>query len=385
MTPGIAHIASGLAHALYRLCRVFPVRKRIVCLSRQQNGSTADFSLLRSCVEKEHPDWNVIILAKTLDSMASYAPHMLKQIYYLATSEMVVLDSYCIVVSLLGRRIKAPVLQMWHALGNMKKFGYMTLDTPEGRSTSEAKLWHMHEGYDSVLVSSMSFADDLAAGFNVPTSLLYEAPLPRVDLLIDPQARSRNRQRVFEALPQLSNGKKTIVYCPTFRREPAPNEKQAMKALIDAVDFQRYNLIFKRHPVSTQVIDDPRVIQDYPRGIDPLYAADYAISDYSTVIYEAGLLGIPVFLYAYDWNTYHAKRSLNIDIEHDVPTLFTSDARAILSAIENDDFDAQAYSAFIRNNIALPAHGSCTERIVKHIWDMMRNGKTAPDEHATIR
>lgn len=61
----------------------------------------------------------------------------------------------------------------------MKKFGYATLDTPEGHSSETARLMHMHEGYDAVAVSSLNFRDDLAAGFNVDPSIVFEAPLPR--------------------------------------------------------------------------------------------------------------------------------------------------------------------------------------------------------------
>lgn len=366
-------IATALIVLWYRICSLFPTHERIVCLSRQQNGTTQDFELLRRYFAEHHPDWEMTVLAKTLDNPIMYLFHMIRQIAVIATSRMVVLDSYCIVVSLLGSRIKAPVLQMWHALGNMKKFGYMTLDTPEGRSSETARLLHMHEGYDSVLVSSLSFADDLAAGFNVPVSMLYEAPLPRVDLLIDPNIRQQERTRILHALPQLQNGKQNIVYCPTFRRTPAPNENEAMRALLDAIDFNRYNFIFKRHPVSTQIIDDERVIQDYSADIDPLYIADYAISDYSTVIYEAGLLDIPIYLYAYDWDTYASRRSLNIDLERDVPTLFTDNPIAIMRAIDNNQFDTEAYRHFVEDNVAVPKDTSCTERIVNHIFDMMNN------------
>lgn len=76
-----------------------------------------------------------------------------------------------------------------------------------------------------------------------------------------------------------------------------------------------------------------------------LFVADYVISDYSTVIYEAGLLDLPVFLYAYDWPDYSKKRSLYIDPKRDIPTLFTDDAEAIVRAIEHDDFDHAAYQA----------------------------------------
>lgn len=369
----LVYIATAVIVLWYRICSLFPTRKRIVCLSRQQNGTTQDFELLRDYFAKHNPDWDVTVLAKTLDNPAAYLFHMIRQVVLIATSRMVVLDSYCIVVSLLRNRIKAPVLQMWHALGNMKKFGYMTLDTPEGRSSETARLLHMHEGYDSVLVSSMSFADDLAAGFNVPVSILYEAPLPRVDLFTDLRIRQRERKRVIQAIPQLANGKKNIVYCPTFRRMPAPNEDEAMRALLGAVDFDHYNFIFKRHPVSTQIISDKRIIQDYPADVDPLYVADYAISDYSTVIYEAGLLDVPIYLYAYDWDTYSNRRSLNIDLEREVPTLFTDNPTVIMDAIDNNRFDAARYRAFVNANVAVPKYTSCTERIVNHIFDMMDN------------
>ena len=174
----------------------------------------------------------------------------------MATSRAIILDSYCIAVSLLGERIKAPVVQIWHALGNMKKFGYAALDTPEGHSSETARLMHMHEGYDAVAVSSLNFRDDLAAGFNVDPSIVFEAPLPRVDLLRDPQFRSEQRDAFLQDHPEMA-GKKTIVYCPTFRKTPAPNEKEAMRSLLSAVDFDRFNFVYMPHPVSRQALDDP--------------------------------------------------------------------------------------------------------------------------------
>ncbi len=82
-------------------------------------------------------------------------------------------------------------------------------------------------------------------------------------------------------------------------------------------------------------------------------------------------LDLPVFLYAYDWPDYSRKRSLYIDPKRDIPTLFTDDAEAIVRAIEHDDFDHAAYQAFIRRNVAIPEHGSCTARVVEHVFDLI--------------
>ena len=371
MLKAFVRIGTALLYALYSIARVLPgKREQFVCISRQSNTAPTDFRLISEFMSSHHPEYRVVILAKELHNPVPYAFHMLRQVCTIARSQAAILDSYCIAVSLLNKRIKAPVIQMWHAMGNMKKFGYTSIGGGEGRSLELAQTMHMHEGYDSVLISSMSFIDDYVAGFKITPEIVYEAPLPRTDLLIDPANRAAQRGRILERFPELAE-RRNIVYCPTFRRTPAPNEKEAMRALVDAVDFDRYNLIYKPHPVSTQRIEDERVLQDYPKDLDMLYVADYVISDYSTVIYEAGLLDVPVYLYAYDWDTYSGRRGLNIDIEHDVPTLFTASAEEILQAIEHDEFDHEVYQAFTRDNIAIHPSTTCTERIINHVLEMI--------------
>lgn len=359
-------VVATLLKLLYHLCALFPARNRWALISRQSDQTPLDFSLISDWCAQQQPPIQAVTLAKQLHNPLAYIPEVFRQVFYIATSKAVVLDSYCIVVSLLGDTIKAPVVQIWHAVGNMKKFGFTALDSDEGRNPETARLMRMHKGYNAIAVSSMTFRGDFAAGFDVDPALLFEAPLPRTDLLTNLQSRRRNRTAVIDTHPQLQ-GKKTIVYCPTFRKVPAPNTDAAMAALIDAVDFTRYNLVYKPHPVSTQTINDSRVLTIRGNDPDPLFAADYVISDYSTVIYEAGLLDVPVYLYAYDWNTYSQKRGMNIDLEHDVPTLFTDDAKAIIQAIESDDFNHEAYRVFTRKNVAIPSEETCTQHLCKQI------------------
>ncbi|WP_338323265.1 CDP-glycerol glycerophosphotransferase family protein [Bifidobacterium catulorum] len=354
----------------YRLFLLLPKHRRIICLSRESNHPPVDFRLIQRYMAINNPDYRVKILAKRLDDPVTYCIHMIRQLYYIATSRAVVLDTYAIIVSMLAGQIRIPVIQMWHALGNMKKFGYTALDDNEGRGAQTATLMRMHQGYSSVLISSKSFIDDYAAGFGIDKSRIIEAPLPRTDLLTSPAYRNSQRARIIRLFPELGR-KKNIVYCPTFRRRPPSNQAAAAKSLVEAIDFERYNLIIKKHPLDTLHFDDPRVFQTYPSRMDMLFIADYVISDYSTVIYEAGLLDVPVFLYGYDWEEYSRRRSLYIDPRHDVPTLFTGDAHRLFEAIDHDEFDRDAFSAFIRRNVALPRDASCTQQVVEHILGMI--------------
>lgn len=349
-------------------------KNQIVCLSRQSDSAPLDFFLLNKEIARTHPDYQVIILAKTISNPLQYAFHMLRQTATIARSKAVVLDSYCIVVSLLRSTIQAPVIQIWHAMGNMKRFGYATLDLPEGRSSEVARLMHMHEGYDSLVISSKSFVDDYVAGFHANPSIIFECPLPKADLLVSEQNRSSRRAEIIATYPHL--GEKTnIVYCPTFRKPITAQDRGALSDLANAIDFDRYNLIYKRHPVSKLPFDDPRVFQDYDPGFDMLYVADCVISDYSTVIYEAGLMGIPVYLYIYDWSTYRDRRGINLDFEKDIPAPKAKEASELVRMIEDKDFDPAAYAKFIQRNISLPESQTCSEKLVEHIFELVESSK----------
>lgn len=363
----IISLAAGFLAAVYYLCRLFPTRHRIVCITRKEGAVPIDFTLIRDWFAANEPDWDVAILTKSTNDPASYFFELLRETYYIATSRAVIIERICIAVSLLGDRIAAPVIQIWHAVGNMKKFGYTVMDTPEGHSAEMMELTRMHTGYDAVAISSLDFREQFAAGFNVDPAIIFEAPLPRVDLLRDPDHRARQRRALLDVYPPLDDGRPIIVYAPTYRKDIPACQPAAMDRLLEAVDSNRYHLVFKPHPLSRLVLDDPRVTTIAGSDPDALYAADFVISDYSTVIYEAGLLDVPVYLYAYDWDSYNEKRGFNFDIAHEVPTLFTDDIGAIMDAIDRGQFDREAYGRFMARNVALPEAGSCTEQLCRKI------------------
>ncbi len=413
--------------AFYQLCAwILPKRKQILFLSRQANLEPFDFALLREEIEKRGNGYRAVSLCKQLSNCVTYLPHLLKQIIYLATSSAVVLDSYSLAVSLLADDLKIPVLQIWHGVGNMKKFGYTALDTSEGNSRRIAELMRMHAGYDSVLVSSLSFAPDFAKGLGVPESLMFECPLPRCDVLRDRVGQARDR----EFLHQLSGGRPVVVYAPTFRRSKpgstssAQTDTVAMCSLFTALLERGFAIAYRPHPITSPVnpsaknpnpksphidvesgvnattattiissentptielneliADNPYVLTDFsncPPGFNLVRAADALVSDYSTIIYEAGLASIPVYLYGYDWKQYQQQRGLYIDPSRDVPTVFSSNPQVIADAIANNTCDLEEFFAFIHRNVSMPQVGTCTCKAVDHLFELIDRGKTRP-------
>ncbi len=355
---------------IYAFLKLLKTKNKITFISRQGNSPSIDFEILSKRIKDKYPDYQVVMLTKKLDNKIAYMFHMLVQMYHVATSKIVILDSYCIVVSVLKHKKSLKVIQMWHAVGSMKKFGYAMLGKEEGNDKDIARIMCMHKNYDYILISSKNFMKDYLEGFHCDENQVLEIPLPRVDWLLDEKYRNRKKQELLKKFPAL-RGKKNILYCSTFRKH-ASNSVEHIDKLVECIDFNKYNLLYKPHPLNTIKPTDSRIIQSFQNTYEALMVADYVICDYSSIIYEVGLLKIPIYLYAYDWEEYKTKRELNFDLQKEVPTLFTDNPKIIMDAIENDRFDFDGYQRFVEKNIHIPKDG-CTNEILKLIEKILTN------------
>ena len=116
----------------------------------------------------------------------------------MATSKAVILDSYCILASVLKHRKSLLIIQMWHSVGTMKKFGYSILDKPEGSSSKIAHLMKMHRGYSYVFCAGEGYVEHIAEGFNISKDIIRIFPLPRVELLQNREYIEQKRKEIFE-------------------------------------------------------------------------------------------------------------------------------------------------------------------------------------------
>lgn len=377
----ILKIGLGFYSLVYSILKLFPTRDKIVFLSRQSDEPSRDFQMIERKINELHPDYITVMLTKKIDGGISrkigYCLHMLRQCWHLATSKAVILDSYSIMTSCLKHKKSLLVIQIWHSVGTMKQFGYSTLDKPEGSSSKVARAMKMHRNYDYIFASSEAYKPHLAAGFDADPSIIKTLALPRVELLKSKEYGEKKRAEISAKYPDLDNGRKNIVYCPTFRREE--NEKEEFKIkvneLIGALGSGEYNLILKLHPLSDIDQDafstSPFIIYDtYFTTFDMLFKADIVISDYSCVIYEAALLDAPLFFYAYDYDEYTSKCGLYIDYKKEMPGPICSDANELAKAIAAP-YDMDRLKHFCDKYVSPENHDE-TESIVKFIFDHLK-------------
>ncbi len=362
----VLKIAVFVMRMIYVPLKCLPTQKKVTFLSRQSDKPSIDFCLLADAIKEKHPDCRVVVIAKKLKNPVTYLFSILQQMYHIATSKTVILDSYNIPVSVLNHKKSLCVIQIWHAIGSMKHFGYDMLDKKEGNSSEVAEIMCMHRNYTHILISSYHFIKDFLTGFRADASIIKEIPLPKADCLTSKEYKEEKRRVLFEKYPVLKE-KKNILYCPTFRKQASKLNEVKINELVNKVDYDKYNFIYCPHPISKVLVDNPRVMTVEESTFDMLFVSDYVISDYSSVIYEAGLVGLPVYLYAYDWDVYKEKRTFNIDLQKEVPTIFTADSDKILHAIETEEFDKESYDAFIDRNVKMPKDSTCCEEILKLI------------------
>lgn len=367
------YVFKFLLNIVYLPFKLLPVKKDlIVFMSRQSNKVSLDFKLLGDKLEK---NYKVVYLCKTLDGKeksnlidrVKYGLYMFKQMFYLARTRVCIIDTYIPTISILKHKKSLNVIQMWHSIGTLKKCGYEILDTEEGNKSSIAKAMNMHKNYDYVLVASKSYEKDLINGFNCSKDCIKILTLPRVDLLMDKKYEKDIKNKIFNKYPKLKE-KENIVYCPTFRKNE--NEfKDKLNELINAFDFSKYNLIVKLHPLSKITIDNNNVIFDKSFStFDMLFIANKVISDYSCVIYEAGVRNIPLYFYNFDFSNYENNRGLTIDYNN-LPGYKCNNAKELVKSLEKK-YDMDYLIMYINKYVSNTT--KCTEKICDFINELMK-------------
>lgn len=339
------------ANIMFALLKLLPVKNKITFISRQADNKTEDMELLESALCEKEPNVELVFLCKKIGTgiggKISYCFHMLSQMYHIATSKIVVLDSYCICVSVLKQRGSLVVIQMWHALGSLKKFGLSIVGNGEGSDKSIADAFAMHKNYTYVLTSGEACKKHFAEAFGYEEESMVVMSLPRVDKLTDEILKKEVCERIYDEYPDFKN-KKVVVYAPTFRRDRDISAE--IFVLAECFDRNEYAFVLKKHPLMN-VENVGCIVDDKFTTIEMMYAADYVICDYSAVVYEAAVMRKPLFFYTFDYESYGVDRDFYIDYMSEMPGVISGDAERIADAVIHRDYDLNEVEEFSRKYV----------------------------------
>ncbi len=316
---------------------------KIVFLSRQSNDIPEDYQLLMEQINKVNIDLDkklqIYISCRETTLSLGYFFHILKELRQLASARVVILDGYSFSVSNFNHKEELKVFQLWHSMGSFKKFGKQILEQKEGRKNYLSKTLKMHKGYDYVFASSNTYKNNLASGFGISPNKVYIYSLPRVDNILKIE---ENRTYLLNKYPILKNTRKNILYAPTFRVNNS-DILTRITELSNAINWSQYNLIIQLHPVENEAVrrnlkqklDNLGILCDIKEPTTKLLSVvDVIVSDYSCIIYEAAIIGVPIFLFTPDLEVYKKNRGFSIDFDETFKGYYFLTAKKLLENID---------------------------------------------------
>lgn len=365
----ILYIIKGHFIIIYFFIKLFTKQKKqVYLLSRQFNNPSINYQIIIDELKKDNIPYkvkckkisssindsmrtqghysNTFNLIKkvfsNLKSTLSYYFSLYDQMVSIASSKVIIVDGYNLPVSLLKHKKGTKVIQMWHALGAIKKFGYQSIGKVDGINPTVARILKMHANYDYVISGSEGMNKYFAEAFNVPIEKVLAIGTPSIEFLKNKD--NKITKKIKEKYPALKN-KINVLYSPTFRNEKNYNYEE----LINNTDFTKVNLIITNHFKVEERATDPRVINinsNEFQTFDILKIVDYVITDYSALMIDAAVINKKILLYVYDYDEYKKNNGVNLDLLNDFPTIAYQDAKKLMNVINKNKYDIKAYHEF---------------------------------------
>ncbi|MDL5039894.1 CDP-glycerol glycerophosphotransferase family protein [Heyndrickxia coagulans] len=349
-----------LVRIAYRLCCLLPYRPdKITFASYRTDRLEGNLAGLYTELKKSYPGMRYIFLFKKMNATKtgklSYVLHMLRACRHIATSAYFIIDDYYFPLYLIKRIRDTEVIQLWHAAGAFKKFGYSTAGKSFGPSEAYTKHVPIHSNYSKVVVSSSEVIPFYAEAFRMPEEDIVPLGLPRTDVLFRKENGLRARQKLFSRYPEL-RGKKLILYAPTFRGKSHGNTKtdigpnfSAMKKRLGA----KYALIVKLHPYLPTATPARPELSGFVYQLDEdfsteeiLLLSDFLITDYSSIIFDYSLLNRPIAFFAKDLDAYEQERGFYYDFGSFVPGPVFDRTESLAQWIQNGPYDLEKVQQF---------------------------------------
>ncbi len=361
-------IGKCILNIIYFFIKIFPTKNRITFISRQSNIKTLDFTLLEEELKKLSKNIDIVILCKKLNkglkAKICYALYMFKMMYYIATSKVCIIDGYCIPISILKHKKRLIIIQIWHASGAIKKFGYQILGKNEGSSKEMAKLMCMHKNYSYLLAPSSITKNIYSQAFNIEKDKILIIGMPRLDYIQNNDEIIKNK--FYSQYPNFKD-KENILYIPTFRKDSNINLDEILNSKLDE---SKYNLIIRLHPLDKTYVNEKYLVDKEYNTYDLLKICDYIITDYSATLIEASLLEKPIFLYLYDYEKYNDNRGLNINIKKELSSFTARNFNDIVDKIEKKDYNINQIKNFRKKYIEVGNNN--TNKLANFIINTMK-------------
>ncbi len=295
-----------------------------------------------------------------------------------ATSKVIILDEFTPQIHYIDLKPETKLIQLWHACGAFKTFGFTRLSKPKGSPQPTRN----HRSYDYVTVSSTYCKKCHSEGFGIATDNVVATGIPRTDVFFDEEYKKQAKEKFFDAHPHFKD-KKIILFAPTFRgmvKETAfyPTEMFDLKTVCaelpeDCVFIVKHHPFVKdKQPIPEEYSDRIIDLSEDTELNDLLFVTDAIITDYSSLVFEASLLDIPMIFYVFDLEKYINQRDFYFDFKLYAPGKIVYSQEQLIDTIRKEDYCTEKIKPFAEMFFD-HRDGKSTERVVNLIYENLKN------------
>lgn len=377
---GAINLYLAITRMIFNLFRSFPVQKKTVMIA--SFGDNIQYVL----DEVHERTSSKIVLLK--DSRCNYTfrnaddkqtirfipvnvAGTIKGLYHLATAKHIFVDNYQVVLASCDFKNEQTCVQLWHADGAVKLFGFKDKATVERTPSAQKRFKQVYDNFHKVVVSSDDMGWIFEEAFDISHENLLKTGMPRTDFFYDEAKMARATEKLETKMPQLK-GKQVLLYAPTFREgrfkvdELRLNIKNLEKGL-----SEDHHLLLRLHPAVTldgewnnEFVTDVSNEDDI---FELLAVSDILITDYSSIPFEYSILGRPMIFYPYDLDDYVATRGIWFDYETFVPGPVVYSSGEMIDVIRREAFKLEKILLFDETWNKY-ADGRSTEKLISTLY-----------------
>jgi len=377
---------------VYNMGRLRKVNaKKILFIENHSDEMSCDYKLLYDQLEQQGYNLTVHYLNMSSASWGEIIRRTIAMVWNMTTASVVFLNESNSVYGSFTVKKDTKLVQLWHACGAFKKWGFSVADQSFGDDRKNLEKYSGHRNYDLVSVSgdAVCWAYEEAFGLQDKPDVVKAMGVSRTDVYFSEERKQKAFNKVKQLIESRVTGnvkeledvkrvdsdlRKIILYAPTFRGDirgaKSPNQLDLHQFLQLADD---YIILIKQHPFVKEKFFIPEECKDFciEAGQDLLIeellmVSDVCITDYSSIIFEYSLLNKPMFFFAYDLEEYYDERGFYYPYEEFVPGPIVRTTEELIQQIHCiEEYDISKIEAFCKQYMSA-CDGYSTKRILDY-------------------
>lgn len=296
----------------------------ILFLSERECEAGGNLDLIRRGVQQRNLPWRECIDTRPVHQLPLSVIRRVAKMA--AAAKVIVLEDFYPQLHAVDLRRETELVQLWHACGAFKMFGLSELGKVEHLSQDTRN----HRNYTAAITSGVQMIPFYSEAFGISTERVRPMGVPRTDIFFDQAYGREVSARLYDRYPILK-GRRVVLFAPTFRGSGNktafyPMERFVVGTFLDAMP-EDVVLVIKNHPfVKEHFSYDREKYQERVLDLsgkeninDILFVTSLLITDYSSCIFEASLLRLPMLFYVFDLEEYVEERDFYFDFASFAP------------------------------------------------------------------